>query len=181
MGEAMTRDQLVRSFLRHEAMLKEFILALVRDPHDADDVFQEVGVRILSQAEPPREPDRFPAWCRGIARNVLLHHWRSRRRGQAFHERFANVVETAYQEADAEGEEWNDHRIALADCLKKVPEESRRVLDLRYAEGLLSGEIARRLERSATAVRMLIMRVREGLDACVRRRLAARPDGGLSV
>ena len=172
-------ESIVRQFLGNEAPLKEYILILVRDPHDADDVFQEVGVRVLGKTDAPSDPQRFAAWCRGIARNLVLHHWRSRRRGRAaYQERFMSAVETAYAEADAGGDDWGDHRIALADCVKKLPELSRKIVEMRYAEGVLSEEIARQLQRTAAAVRMALMRAREGLAECIEARLQMKPQGG---
>src|SRR6185503_6070181 len=76
----MAQEHIARLFLKHQDLLRAYIRGLLRDPHAADDLFQEVGVRVLSHAHSPEDPGEFVPWCRGIARNMLLHHWRSERR-----------------------------------------------------------------------------------------------------
>jgi RNA polymerase sigma-70 factor (ECF subfamily) len=170
------KEAVSRQFLKHQFMLMDYVRGLVRDPNDADDLFQEVGVKILAKAEVP-EGDAFAAWARGVARNTVLHHWRTKRRRRAVpSSRLLDVIEHAYEEADAEAEDWTDRRQALDECMKHVPEKTRQILRLRYSEGLNSKLIAEKLRRTATAVRMIISRVRRQLTNCVQGRLAE--DGG---
>lgn len=169
----MTPEEVARQFLRHQQMVQDYIYSLVRDPHDSDDLFQEVGVRVLAKAVPPRNPEDFPSWCRGIARNLVLHHWRSKRRGTSLlKERFLRAVETAYQESENEADLLNLKRRALNECLKKLPEPSRDLLEMRYVRGAPSHVIAERIRQSAAGVRMTLMRIRQALDSCIQSRLA---------
>ena len=169
----MAQEEIVRLFMKHQRMLREFILSLVPDSNDADDVLQEVSVVLLTRTEPPQDLQKFPAWCRGVARNVLLHLWRERRKTQPPPSaRFMESVEMAYQEADSSEEDLSLRRKALEDCLQKLPESSRNLLELRYVQREASQDIARTLGRSAPGVRMALMRVRQALDTCIQGRVA---------
>ncbi len=54
-GPGGERERVTRLFLKHQPMLQEYIHGLLRDAHDAEDLFQEVGVEILHKAVvPPR-------------------------------------------------------------------------------------------------------------------------------
>jgi RNA polymerase sigma-70 factor (ECF subfamily) len=162
-----------RVFLRHQFMLMDYVRGLVRDPHDADDLFQEVGVKILAKSSVPQGDAAFAAWARGVARNTVLHHWRAKRRRRVIpSSRLLDVVDRAYQEADAGADEMTDRRRVLEDCIRGVPEKTRKILKMRYCEGLKSATIAERLRSTATAVRMTISRVRRELFGCVEKRLA---------
>jgi len=171
----MAKEETVRLFMKHQRMLREFILSLVPDSNDADDILQEVSVVVLAKSDPPQDFQKFPAWCRGVARNVLLHHWRTKRKTLTPSPRFLEAVEMAYQEGDAREDEMNLRRRALEECLKRLPESSRSLLEMRYVRQVPSQEIARTLGRSATGVRMALVRVRQALGSCIQGRLAGEP------
>lgn len=169
----MAKEEIVRLFMTHQRMLREFIVSLVPDANDVDDILQEVSVVVLAKSDPPQDLAKFPAWCRGVARNVILHHWRDRRKTFVPPSaRFVEAVEIAYQEGDSRDEEMSLRRRALEECLKKLPGTSRNLLELRYVQGAPSDEIARTLGRSAPGIRMALMRVRTALSSCIQGRLA---------
>ncbi|QDU92480.1 RNA polymerase sigma factor [Lignipirellula cremea] len=155
-------------------MLLSFIHALVRDRNDAEDLFQEVGVLVLKKgAEAPQDSHRFAGWCRGIARNLVLHHWRSKQRNKLVaNERLLHVLERAYEEASLEDGLPQQRSVALPDCLNELADHSRHVIQMRYFQGLTSEQIGQQLDRSAAAVRKLLSRIRAQLEQCIERRLA---------
>ncbi len=166
-------ESLSRLFLQHRHLLLSYIHALVRDSNDAEDIFQEVGVRVMKKEQAPTDSREFAAWCRGIARNLVLHHWRSKQRNPVVaNERLLDMLELAYQEAEPAEELSKQRSIALADCLRLLPDHSRDVINMRYFEGLTSVEIGERLERSSAAVRKVLSRVRAQLEECIESRLA---------
>jgi DNA-directed RNA polymerase specialized sigma24 family protein len=97
---AVERERATRLFLKHQQMLQEYIHGLVRHAHDAEDLFQEVGVEIMHKATVPADPEAFGAWSRGVARNMVLHYWRTQRRRQAASVHMLNLVDQAYEEAE---------------------------------------------------------------------------------
>jgi RNA polymerase sigma-70 factor (ECF subfamily) len=169
----MAKEEVVRLFMKHQRMLREFILTLIPDPNDADDILQEVSVIVLAKSEPPRDLQKFPEWCRGVARNVMLHHWRRQKKTMTPPSaRFMESVEIAYQEGDAREDEMILRRKALEECLKRLPESSRTLLELRYVRQAPSQEIARTQGSSPAGVRMTLLRIRQALNSCIQGRLA---------
>ncbi len=168
----MDRESLTKAFLKHQPMLNEYVRALVRDPHDAEEVLQEVGVTILSRATPPDTDEKFPAWARGVARNTALHLWRRKRRDRIVpNSRLLNAMDAAYEQADAVPEIWEKRRRALRECLSEVPKQSWGILKMKYFKGLTCAEIARSVKRKAPAVRMALVRLRHLLAECIERHL----------
>src|SRR3954447_2092472 len=57
------------------------IKGIVRDSHEAEDIAQEVFIKLISVIEQytPREGVPFGAWIRRVARNCAYDHLRSRR------------------------------------------------------------------------------------------------------
>jgi RNA polymerase sigma-70 factor (ECF subfamily) len=165
-----SRDDFLRMLLEHEADLRAFIGSLVRERLARDDVFQEVAMTLWQQADQYDPARSFGAWARGIAANKILQR---RHQDQRFPvvlppEAIQAVLDAFDRtEAAAAG-----RREALAECLKRLPDEPRRLLTLRYEEDLNVEEIARRVSRTLDAVYRALSRIRAALEECVRRRLA---------
>jgi RNA polymerase sigma-70 factor (ECF subfamily) len=155
-------------FLQYQPTLTRFIYSLVRDVHDAKDLSQEVAVYVLAHfADGPTDPSAFHAWCRSIAKNRVMHYWRSRQRIRDVpDEEILDLVDTAYLEADERagvGAATRD----LINCLERLSGPMREMLRLRYVEGLTSDAIGARLNRAAAGVRVTIMRARKLLEKCL--------------
>lgn len=142
-----------------------FIRSIVRNPTDVDDVLQDTAYRIAMKFDDydPQRP--FVAWAIGIARNCVLEWHRAHAR-----DRHLFDAETVKRVADAYCQRAPQHdtaRIALQDCLKKLPPKSRRMLDMRYTQELKPARIAELLETTPQTVSTTLYRVRETLRRCI--------------
>jgi len=169
----MNLAYVARLFLKHQDLLRDYIRGLVRDPHAAEDLFQELGVQVLSHARPPEQPDDFVRWCRGVARNLVLHHWRSAKRDKrAPCEALRTAVDQAFEEAHEETAYWTECRALLAECLEHLPTHSRTLLKDHYISGRTLAALAADEGRSEASVKMALLRIRQVLKACVQTRRA---------
>jgi RNA polymerase sigma factor (sigma-70 family) len=129
-------------------------------------------VRVLSHERSPEDPAEFVPWCRGIAKNMLLHHWRSERRAKTIVcDPMIQAVDLAFEEAHADVDQWAERRRMLNECLEKLPLNSRGLLQGHYVEGRPLADLAGADGRSEAAVKMQLMRLRQGLRTCVQARL----------
>jgi RNA polymerase sigma-70 factor (ECF subfamily) len=90
-GEVEAFRTLVR---RHQRALYNFALRQVRTPSVAEDIVQDVFVRIVQNVETFKEESRFSTWAYTIARNLCIDHLRKR-----VHRRHASL------DAGSEGED----------------------------------------------------------------------------
>jgi RNA polymerase sigma-70 factor (ECF subfamily) len=176
-------DRIRRLFLSQQFRLMDYLGGLVRHVHDAEDLFQEVSLVILGKEDDPTvptDPATFAAWCRGVARNHVLHYWRSRGRSRVhLDERIAELADLAFTEAEAaEDDPVLDpaHRLALGGCLEQIDGLGRDVLEARYVAGRTCEDIARDMGKAAGGIRMLLMRLRDRLRQCIETRVQA--EGG---
>ncbi len=162
-------DDRAREFLRllgeHERRLRGFILALVPHWADADDIAQEVRLRLWEQFDDYDPAKDFGAWARTIARYQVLTHRekRSRRRellGAEFLDLIAHEAEVISEELDAAGQ-------ALKDCFKKLPEAKQQLLMNYYGGERTTRQIAAESGRSFDATRQTILRTRLALRDCI--------------
>jgi RNA polymerase sigma-70 factor (ECF subfamily) len=178
-GSAEAYCELVRL---HQARVRAYIARYVRDKDAVDDIAQEVflgGHRTLDsfRAEAP-----FRLWLLGIARRRIVDHLRreSQRRSREAYDPWARLMEwnVARAEADEARLEVRDAEVAaLEQCLQALTGDSAEMVRGYYFRALTTGEIARRLGKKDSAVRMALVRVRQALRACVEKRLAAQEAG----
>ena len=164
---AVAHDALVNRFIRLRPQVAAYVRSLMSTHEDAADLLQELSLALLVRGDAPAEPTELLRWCRGAARNLALHHWRSaRRHSEIFAERRGDAHDADAPEASSLERAVAD-RDAIERCLRCLDEHSRRLLVMRYVAGKTSAEIARRSHQSPAAVRMKLMRVREDLRRCL--------------
>ena len=165
--------------LDFEAILREtqpriraYIAGMGIASHEVDDVAQDVYLELyrgLDRVPPGVAPER---WLKGIARNLCLNHIRrSARRGRLHREAIIEILAQTNWEGDEPGM-YDSVQQALEGCYNKLPDQSRRMLVMRYQSDLPSADIATAFESTAEAVRVALYRIRAGLKDCISRRLA---------
>ncbi len=162
----MFEDPVLNRFIRLRPQVAAYLRSLMATHEDAADLLQELSLALLIRGDAPAEPTKLLRWCRGTARNLALHHWRSaRRRSEIFSS--GHAAHDADPAEPASLERAVVDRDAIVRCLRCLDGHSRRLLLLRYVAGKTSAEIARRSHQSPAAVRMKLMRVRDDLRRCL--------------
>lgn len=169
-------------FTRHERALRAFVRSLVYRWEDVDEVMQNTGL-VLWRKFPEfdatgedRETDFF-RWACVVARFEVLSWRRDRARDR--HVFDEDLVELLAAEADEARETLSAERQALELCLRKLPDDLRRVVLSAYEPGVKLNEVAKELGKTATAFYKKLNRTRASLLDCVRRE-AATMEGGAS-
>jgi RNA polymerase sigma-70 factor (ECF subfamily) len=161
----------LRAFLQNERRLYAYILALLPNRADAEDLLQEVSLALWDTFDANSPPTDFLAWGRRIAYYKVLNFYKQSRRlqnrlNQVFLER---VAETVAQQAEVL--QLDDRREALAGCLEKLPARDRDLLARRFAEGATIQSTSEQVGRSVDAVYKALAKIRHALFDCVQRTL----------
>ena len=158
-------DALRDLYVRYADNVYSYVATIVRDHHEAEDVTQHVFSRLpvaLLRYEDRGSP--FLGWLLRLARNAAVDQLRSRH---------AIPVPDPIDVAAAPTEGHSDRLTALRTALGALPAPQREILVLRHLAGFAPSEIARRLERSESAVHGLHHRGRRALRAELRLQGAA--------
>ena len=161
---------LLRSFYANQGKLRGFIFAATRDYHATEDILQEVAIVIARKAssfEAGREP--LP-WFMGIARHQIQQWYRDQGR-EAAHVSYEVLDDFMPLFASFEPEPISDRRIALRQCVEKLPDRQRRIVQLRYMDELDCAQIAGVIGRSVHGIYSLLKRLKRELRKCVELRL----------
>jgi len=162
-------ERFTRLLLKHQQRLLGFIVTLVPDWNDADDILQETASVMWRRFDEFDEGTNFGAWAMTIARyQVLDHRKRFARRRRGFSDESVELLADDL-EADAEAEDARHE--ALQHCLTKLTPRDRELIDLRYEQGATAQVVADRVGRSADAVYKALRRIHAALLDCIERAL----------
>jgi RNA polymerase sigma-70 factor, ECF subfamily len=170
---AMNKARLfLRLFLQNQRRIYAYVLTLLPNRADADDVFQEASLVLWDKFDETAPPDDFAAWGCRIAYFKVLDFCKRRQRARVLFSQdvLERVAETALEQADAL--QLDERREALAGCLGKLTERDRGLLAARFADGATVQSTAVRVGRSTDAVYKALARIRQALFECVTRTLA---------
>lgn len=167
-------DRFVECLTEEQRNLYAYIVTLLPRVQDADDVLQETNRVLWTKRDDFRSGTNFGAWARSIAHyQVLAHLKRQRRNSRCLS---LDLVEQLAEEAAESRQSSGRILNALVDCMGKLSEANRNLIDLRYDEMLLAPQIAEKTGRSAVAVRQALFVIRKDLTNCITETLE-RKDG----
>lgn len=162
--------EFLRLLSRHERGLLAFVLAMVPNWSDVDDILQEVHLRLWEQFDSYDPTKDFGAWARTIA-YWQARKWRtvSRRRPNSFGLEFVDLIA---EHAEARIDGYDDRIRALQGCLQKLDPAKRRLIELYYSGKQTAQMLAAELNQSLHAVRHTLQRTRIELAKCVQKTLS---------
>lgn len=159
--EVSAMDELLR---RYKNPLYRFSLRLVGNDAEAQDIAQEVFLRLHQHRYEYRPIGKFSTWIFGIAHNIAVSHLRKSSRFVLWPRREEDPDQMMdFQNTDPSPEEIvadNEVNVAVKRCIQSLPFLQREALILREYENLDYEEIARILKKSLGTVKTLIHRAR---------------------
>jgi RNA polymerase sigma factor (sigma-70 family) len=155
-------------FERHHLAVYRYLLRMTGRPDVAEDLTQEVFLRVMRRADTYEERGTERAWVTRIARHLLIDHQRKERR-QPEHV----VADTPARAISAEGD------LAVREALLTLAEPDREALLMRAVLGLGHDEIASLTGATPASVRSRLHRARRDLRPLLAPVSTARPKDGL--
>ena len=163
--KTLTDDTLVASYVqgnneafdellaRHQARIYNYILMMVKSEDVANDIFQDTFVKVVTTLKQGRYTDtgRFAAWLTRIARNLVIDFFRQEKSlGKlSTDDRDIAILNRRELSDGTIEDEMIDLQIQddVRALLRRLPDNQRRVIVMRYYKNLSFKEIA-----SATGV-----------------------------
>ncbi|NUR54887.1 MAG: RNA polymerase sigma factor [Acidobacteria bacterium] len=141
-----------RLFEQHGGVVHTYFKRLTGDATAAEDLTQEVFLRVVRSGDAYEHRDRERAWVFRIARNVLIDLRRQALRTPAADSRLEPT--TAPRQ---------NTRATLREALGRLPSEEREAFLLREIAGLSYAEISAMTDSTVPSVRSRIYRARSAL------------------
>ncbi len=175
-GDESAFDRIV---LGYRSAILRFLHRYVQDAHRADDIAQEVFLRVYRARRRYRPTAGFRTWLFTIATRLCLNEIRSRTRerraivpmprtGEGSEEPALGIADERSEPAEREVEK-RELEEAVDAAIAGLPPAQRAAMLLVRFEDLSYAEIGETLGISVSAVKSLINRAREKLRAALRR------------
>lgn len=146
-------------FSRYGNVFLGYAMSLMKDKSIAEDISQDVWIKIVKLAPSYEGKGQFVAWCYTMIRNQSFNILKSKNwSAQEELENFSETLSVASFEDELINEESLE---AIKDTIKNLPEAQRISLSIWLNENLSYEEIADQMNLSVGAVKTHIFRAKE--------------------
>ena len=168
-GREQDTERFVRLFASAQREVLRYILALVPDLNDADEILQETAVALWKRFDEYKPESPFVPWACGFAVRFVRKH----REQKARRDRFLSLEAIDLLVAEPWEEEGilEDRRRALRECLKTLSDDEQLLIERRYSGRTTVAQMAQDTGRDVSALYQALDRVRRRLLQCTSRRL----------
>jgi RNA polymerase sigma-70 factor, ECF subfamily len=160
-----SNDEFVRLLIANQPRIYAYIVSLLPNWADADEIFQETGIVLWSKRDEFRPGSSFLAWACQIALNKVFNLRKRQSRSRLiFNDEFIQAV-SDYRTAAAERAEARS--VALKGCIEKLKPRDRELLERWYQKHGTTKGLAEQLGRPIDTVYKAMRRIRGLLFDCV--------------
>ncbi|MEY3399374.1 MAG: hypothetical protein RL220_1968 [Bacteroidota bacterium] len=157
-GEKRSQDILYKKF---SSLLYGICLRYTKNKMEAQDVLQDVFVKIFNNIHAYHHDGSFEGWLRRIAVNTSITNYR-RNLKHAFQDDIDDVVRMKEDPLEFDSAEFT--REELLFCINKLPVGYRTVFNLYVVEGYMHKEIADMLEIDVNTSKSQLSRAKSYLQ-----------------
>jgi RNA polymerase sigma factor (sigma-70 family) len=154
--------------------LFRFVFRLTENREASADVTQECWLAVVRGIRKLNDPALFRAWLFRIAANKCADWIRQEQRARKTNDELSAEVGSEkidYSAIVDSGEEF-DEITQLRRALRKLPSEQRKILNMRYLDGIKTDEIAHALAIPAGTVKSRLHHARKALRALIDKTIA---------
>ncbi len=163
-GDLEAFSELVKAY---QGNVRACLAVRLNSPFESDDLAQEtfiVAFRKIKDFEPGRP---FGPWLRSIAFNLLRNFLAKHRAEPVGHsEELALLVDQHIGAGYSEKNELNTLQ-TLRECMGKLDDSMRQLVELRYHEDMPLSELTRTLNINHSTLTMRLHRIRLALKQCI--------------
>jgi len=143
-GDSLSIERLI---IRHKDKVFGFIMSKVKDVDLANDIFQEVFIKVINKLREGRynEEGKFIAWVMRISHNMVIDHFRREARVKMIRPNDEyDIFNTLGEEAECTEDDMVRSQVFndLKQLIRYLSDEQREVLEMRYYAGMTFKEIS---------------------------------------
>ncbi|MCO6044753.1 sigma-70 family RNA polymerase sigma factor [Aeoliella sp. ICT_H6.2] len=147
------------------------LVSMLRNSEDARDVLQQTAVTAWENYSDFEPGTDFFRWMAALAKYETLTFINYKRRSKLYFKQ--EMMDQLVDDACGLSDESIEARCtALRECVTKLADTDRKLIDCRYTHGLGSHGTAKLLDRSQASVCNSLRRIRQSLLRCIKRTLS---------
>lgn len=163
--KAIQKDDYIsynKLFVLYYGRLCQYAYSFLMNKEDAEDIVQELFLNLWNNRKKTEISANVSAYLYKTAKNLTLNHLRAAKK----HQSLQNYAEEMlyYEENRLEADEF---RIALFDCINRLPARSKEVFLYHRMQGLKQKEIAEKLNISVKTIKNQVWSSLQKLKHCL--------------
>jgi len=163
-------NEFLRLLMKNQKRIYAFILSMVPNHEDAEDLFQETILVMWSKFESFERGTSFSTWGITVAKYKILS---IRKKHSIRSYLFSQTALEVLQKDSEHFVQHIDRRMqALRSCVRKLRQKDYELIQMRYHDEAAIKIIADRLGRSVQSVYKRIARIHDTLLQCIRRTIS---------
>jgi RNA polymerase sigma-70 factor (ECF subfamily) len=154
-------------FNRHKSQVLGYLCRLLADKQKAEDVSQEIWMRVIKYSPHYEAKGQFKAWLMTMSRNAAFNASRSSRPEDLDDMAVQSAVD---ENLLAQTDHWLESQENLGrikNCVDQLPDQQRQVFAIWLNEDLSYDELAKQLALSLSSVKSILFRARQNLEKCI--------------
>lgn len=160
-------EEFLNLLMQKQMRIYAFILSVIRNFQDADDIFQET-VNTMWQKFPDSQPIQdFVSWGIQVAYYKILDYRKKQKRNVHIHFD-SQLFDKVLAAAKHINLDCDDRIEKLKKCLKKLGPRGKKIIELRYYQDLKPQQISELLGLSVLNVYKIMSRIHSQLVHCVK-------------
>lgn len=153
----MEKERFVREVLPLRGKLSAYARRILQDPDEAEDIVQEVFLKLWSSRDGLERYHSIEALSMRIAKNLSLNRLKIRQRNNSI----SNFEVSGDTPDPQKILEYRDSARQVAEIIHTLPDTQQAVLRMKHLDGLETSEIAEITGSNIEAVRMNLSRARK--------------------
>jgi RNA polymerase sigma-70 factor (ECF subfamily) len=166
MSHPSATDDFVRLWTQHAQRVFAYLLTLVPNRADAEELLQETSMVLWEKFSEFQPGSDFRAWACRVAFNKV-RNFRQKQTHALVHLN-DQLLELINQQTSRDSEVLDWQYRALADCYAKLRPVDQELIALRYRAGATTRGVAQQVGRSSDAVYKSLTRIHATLFDCIR-------------
>ena len=161
----------LRLLMANQNRIYAFILTLVPNWSDADDMMQETAETMWSKFRQSQPINNFGAWGIKIAQNKIFNFYTKKKTSEILLS--GELLEDITSRAANLADQTEERMKALEYCLGKLREKDRKLIRMQYEMNITIKELASIVERPVQGLYKAMGRIHNALLKCIHRTLAS--------
>lgn len=142
----------MKEWMKTQRQLLSFVYKKVKDRSLAEDIVQDVFLKVHAHISSLNEPAKITAWIYQITRHVITDHFRKQ----------AKSIDSIELDWENKDENYNECvAYCLKDMLQQLPTKYREAIELTEFENLSQIKLAERLQISYSGAKSRVQRARQ--------------------
>lgn len=156
-------DSFVHIVRKYNRMIFTVINRVIQRREEAEDITQEVFLKVFQRLDKFREEAEFSTWLYRIAYNTAIYEFRKKKNELAFDDNYANVSDS-YLDDTLDNVTKEEQLKCLEELLVRMPKDDALLITLFYLNKCTINEIGDITGLSTSNVKVKLHRIRKYMN-----------------